>query len=94
MRILIFKDDNTPLRSVNNTNRSIYAFQLADLSDDYNMVDEEHPITTTITEISSNPNDDGYEKCGICLSDDFDLNKSTAHVCPFLICDECIQVRR
>lgn len=89
-----FKDDNTLLRHINDTNRSIYAFELTEPPDAYTSVpdgggdrvmdaDTCQKCTVTGEEIS----------CTICLEElDGDLKRHSGNGCNFGMCDPCIEV--
>lgn len=89
-----FKDDNILLRHINDTNRSIYAFELTEPPDAYTSVpdgggdrvmDANTCQTCTITREEV--------PCTICLEDlDGDLKRHSAKSCNFAMCDTCIEV--
>ncbi|KAK2581563.1 hypothetical protein KPH14_005214 [Odynerus spinipes] len=86
-------DDNTLLRHVNDTNRSIYAFELTDPPDAYTSVSDSGGDRLTETETcQSGTISNEAVHCIICLDEsDVDLKKHGGNGCTFIICDTCIE---
>nr|XP_050864838.1 uncharacterized protein LOC127070644 isoform X2 [Vespula vulgaris] len=86
-------DDNTLLRHVNDTNRSIYAFELTDPPDACTTVSDSGGDRLTEAEScqrSTVVNEAIH--CTICLDDsNSDLKKHGENNCTFIICDACIE---
>lgn len=90
-----FKDDNTLLRHVNDTNRSIYAFELTEPPDAYTSVSDGGGDRPTEMDSCQRCTITGEEvPCMICLEElDGDLKRHSGNSCNFIMCDPCIEVR-
>ncbi|XP_066586178.1 ubiquitin carboxyl-terminal hydrolase 4-like isoform X2 [Prorops nasuta] len=86
-------DDNTLLRYVNDTNRSIYAFELTDPPDAYTSVPDGAGDRLTEAGACQGDTTSGEEvQCMICLEElDGELNKHSGTSCSFIICNNCIE---
>lgn len=90
------QDDNSLLKYVNDTTRSIYAFELSDPPNAYTSVSDGGGDRVTETEPcrTGNSNGDEIGPCTICLEElDGDLKKHGGNGCNFIMCDQCIEVR-
>ncbi|KAG5336376.1 UBP4 hydrolase, partial [Acromyrmex charruanus] len=88
-----FKDDNTLLRHVNDTNRSIYAFELTEPPDAYTSVSDGGGDRPTEMDSCQRCTISGEEvPCMICLEElDGDLKRHSGNNCNFIMCDPCIE---
>ncbi|XP_043287168.1 uncharacterized protein [Venturia canescens] len=87
-------DDNSLLRYVNDTNRSIYAFELSDPPEAYTSITDGGGDRVTETEPCLNGASTGEEigPCTICLEElDGDLKRHRGNSCNFIMCDPCIE---
>ena len=94
--LFYFKDDNLLLRFVNDTNRSIYAFELSDPPDAFTSFPDGGNDRVAETEPCQNGINTGEEigPCTICLDDlDADLKRHSGNSCNFIACDSCLEVR-
>lgn len=89
-----FKDDNTLLRHINDTNRSIYAFELTEPPDAYTSVSDGGGDRIAEADSCQKCTVMGEEiPCTICLEElDGDLKKHSGNSCNFVMCDTCIEV--
>ncbi|XP_074103922.1 uncharacterized protein LOC141530617 isoform X2 [Cotesia typhae] len=89
-------DDNLMLRCVNDTNRSIYAFELMDPPDAYTSTPEGNTDRVIETEPCQNGTSSGEEigPCTICLEElDGDLKRHSGDNCTVVMCEPCIETR-
>ncbi|KAM0731930.1 Ubiquitin carboxyl-terminal hydrolase 32 [Formica fusca] len=86
-------DDNTLLRHINDTNRSIYAFELTEPPDAYTSVSDGGGDRPMEMDSSQKCTITGEEvPCMICLEElDGDLKRHSGNSCNFIICDPCIE---
>nr|XP_012225598.1 PREDICTED: uncharacterized protein LOC105674073 isoform X2 [Linepithema humile] len=86
-------DDNTLLRHVNDTNRSIYAFELTEPPDAYTSVSDGGGDRPAETDSCQRCTITGEEvPCMICLEElDGDLKRHSGNSCNFIMCDPCIE---
>ncbi|XP_012285087.1 uncharacterized protein LOC105702247 isoform X2 [Orussus abietinus] len=87
-------DDNSLLRYVDDTNRSIYAFELMEPPDPYTSISDGGGDRVPETEPCQNGTSTGEEigPCTICLEElDGDLKKHGGNNCNFIMCDPCIE---
>ncbi|XP_046608674.1 uncharacterized protein LOC124299491 isoform X2 [Neodiprion virginianus] len=87
-------DDNSLLKYVNDTNRSIYAFELSDPPSAYISVSDGGGDCVTETETCHTGSGVSEEigPCTICLEElDGDLKKHGGSGCNFIMCDLCIE---
>ncbi|XP_012144465.1 uncharacterized protein LOC100877443 isoform X4 [Megachile rotundata] len=86
-------DDNTLLRHINDTNRSIYAFELTEPPDAYTSVPDGGGDRVMETDNSQKCTTTGEEiPCMICLEElDGDLKRHSGNSCNFVMCDTCIE---
>ncbi|XP_011695876.1 PREDICTED: ubiquitin carboxyl-terminal hydrolase 6-like isoform X2 [Wasmannia auropunctata] len=89
-------DDNTLLRHVNDTNRSIYAFELTEPPDAYTSVSDGGGDRPTEVDSCQRCTITGEEVpcmvCMICLEElDGDLKRHSGNSCNFIMCDPCIE---
>ncbi|XP_018369641.1 PREDICTED: uncharacterized protein LOC108765425 isoform X1 [Trachymyrmex cornetzi] len=86
-------DDNTLLRHVNDTNRSIYAFELTEPPDAYTSVSDGGGDRPTEVDSCQRCTITGEEvPCMICLEElDGDLKRHSGNSCNFIMCDPCIE---
>lgn len=89
-----FKDDNILLRHINDTNRSIYAFELTEPPDAYTSVPDGGGDRVMEIDACQKSEITGDEvPCTICLEElDKDLKRHTGNICNFVMCDNCIEV--
>ncbi|XP_072753553.1 uncharacterized protein [Anoplolepis gracilipes] len=86
-------DDNTLLRHINDTNRSIYAFELTEPPDAYTSVSDGGGDRPLEMDSSQKCTITGEEvPCMICLEElDGDLKRHSGNNCNFIMCDPCIE---
>ncbi|XP_008555199.1 uncharacterized protein LOC103576663 [Microplitis demolitor] len=87
-------DDNLMLRCINDTSRSIYAFELTDPPDAYTSTPEGSADRVTETEPCQNGTSSGEEigPCTICLEElDGDLKRHSGDNCTVVMCEPCIE---
>ncbi|XP_012252717.2 uncharacterized protein LOC105684145 isoform X2 [Athalia rosae] len=87
-------DDNSLLKYVNDTNRSIYAFELSDPPSAYTSTSNGSGDRVTEMEPCRTGNgvSDDVGLCMICLEElDGDLKKHDGSGCNFIMCDPCIE---
>lgn len=82
---------------MNDTCRSIYAFELSDPPSAYTSASDGggDRVTETETCCAGNGSGDEIGPCMICLEElDGDLKKHGGSGCSFIMCDPCIEVSR
>ncbi|XP_034941167.1 ubiquitin carboxyl-terminal hydrolase 10-like isoform X2 [Chelonus insularis] len=87
-------DDNMLLKCINDTNRSIYAFELTDPPNVSISISENNGDQTSESEICQNgtTTSDDIGPCPICLEEtDGDLKKHSNDMCSFIMCEPCIE---
>lgn len=91
---LFLQDDQSPLRNMSDTNRSIYAFELPDAPDiSVEMFDGSGDRVTPMETNQSNvPSDSDNLHCTICFEED-QLKKHEGKECDLRICHSCLEVR-
>lgn len=82
------------MRHVNDTNRSIYAFELMEPPDAYTTVPDGGAERAMETDACQRCTITGEEvPCMICLEElDGDLKRHSGNSCNFIMCDPCIEV--
>ncbi|XP_033335346.2 uncharacterized protein LOC117225727 [Megalopta genalis] len=86
-------DDNILLRHINDTNRSIYAFELTEPPDAYTSVPDGGGDRVVDADVCQKSTITGDEvPCTICLEElDGDLKRHSGNTCNFVMCDVCIE---